>query len=141
MIRRDDAHELLAKYALGQVPTPRTYEMAMTGKTVNRADLCEAVYRKAGLSRTESATLVELVLREITDSLGRGEIVKLSSFGSFVVRNKAGRIGRNPKTGKEVLIPPRRVMVFKASPILKQRIKGASGSESAGRSGVEAFTK
>ena len=94
----------------------------MTGKTITRADLCEAVYQKVGLSRTESATLVELVLKEITDCLERGETVKLSSFGSFVVRKKGQRIGRNPKTGKEVPISPRRVMVFKPSAILKQRI-------------------
>src|SRR3981189_1420457 len=67
----------------------------MTGKTVTRADLCEAVYQKLGLSRTESATLVELVLKEITDCLERGETVKLSSFGSFVVRKKGQRVGRN----------------------------------------------
>src|SRR3569833_2811926 len=73
----------------------------MTGKTVTRADLCEAVYQKVGLSRTESAALVELVLGEITNCLERGETVKLSSFGSFVVRKKGQRIGRNPKTGKE----------------------------------------
>jgi len=95
---------------------------AMSGKTVTRADLCEAVYQKVGLSRTESATLVELVLKEITDCLERGETVKLSSFGSFVVRKKGQRVGRNPKTGKEVPISPRRVMVFKPSAILKQRI-------------------
>ena len=94
----------------------------MAGKTVTRADLCEAVYQKVGLSRTESATLVEMVLKEITDCLERGETVKLSSFGSFVVRKKGQRIGRNPKTGKEVPISPRRVMVFKPSAILKQRI-------------------
>jgi integration host factor subunit alpha len=91
-------------------------------KTITRADLCEAVYQKVGLSRTESATLVELVLKEITDCLERGETVKLSSFGSFVVRKKGQRVGRNPKTGKEVPISPRRVMVFKPSAILKQRI-------------------
>src|SRR6476646_8817605 len=103
----------------------------MTGKTVTRADLCEAVYQKVGLSRTESATLVELVLKEITDCLERGETVKLSSFGSFVVRKKGQRIGRNPKTGKEVPISPRRVMVFKPSAILKQRINGADVAEEA----------
>ena len=86
--------------------------------------MCEAVYQKVGLSRTESASLVELVLKEITDCLERGETVKLSSFGSFVVRKKGQRIGRNPKTGKEVPISPRRVMVFKPSAILKQRING-----------------
>ena len=94
----------------------------MSGKTVARADLSDAVYQKVGLSRTESATLVELVLKEITDCLERGETVKLSSFGSFVVRKKGQRIGRNPKTGEEVPIPPRRVMVFKPSDLLKQQI-------------------
>jgi len=94
----------------------------MGGKTVTRADLCEAVYKRVGLSRTESAALVESVLGEITDSIARGEAVKLSSFGSFVVREKGERVGRNPKTGEEVPISPRRVMVFKPSNVLKQRI-------------------
>lgn len=96
----------------------------MAGKTVTRADLCEAVYQKVGLSRTESAALVELVLKEITDCLAEGETVKLSSFGSFVVRSKGQRIGRNPKTGQEVPIEPRRVMVFKPSNILKAKVNG-----------------
>jgi len=95
-----------------------------TGKTVTRVDLCEAVYQKVGLSRTESSAFVELVLKEITDCLEKGETVKLSSFGSFMVRKKGQRIGRNPKTGTEVPISPRRVMVFKPSAILKQRING-----------------
>jgi integration host factor subunit alpha len=94
----------------------------MGGKTVTRADLCEAVYQKVGLSRTESAHLVELVLDEISASVVRGEAVKLSSFGSFIVRSKSQRVGRNPKTGEEVPISPRRVMVFKPSNVLKQRI-------------------
>src|SRR4029453_16318096 len=94
----------------------------MTGKTVTRADLCEAVYQKVGLSRTESAALGELVLKEITDFLERGETAKFLWLGSFVVRKKGQQIGRNPKTGKEVPISPRRVMVFKPSAILKQRI-------------------
>src|SRR5258708_27383390 len=98
----------------------------MTEKTVRRAALCEASHQKTGLSRTESAALVELVLNEITDCLERGENVKLSSFGSFVVRKKGQRIGRNPKTGTEGPISPRRVMVFKPSAILKQRINGHS---------------
>src|ERR1700751_324292 len=93
-----------------------------TVKTVTRVDLCEAVYQKVGLSRTESSAFVELVLKEITDCLEKGETVKLSSFGSFMVRKKGQRIGRNPKTGTEVPISPRRVMVFKPSAILKQRI-------------------
>ncbi len=97
----------------------------MTGKTVTRADLCEAVYQAVGLSRTESADLVELVLDEISGRIVAGEAVKLSSFGSFIVRNKGERIGRNPKTGEEVPISPRRVMVFKPSNVLKQRINQA----------------
>jgi integration host factor subunit alpha len=97
----------------------------MGGKTVTRADLCEAVYQKVGLSRTESANLVETFLKEVTDCVVRGEPVKLSSFGSFVVRQKGERIGRNPKTGEEVPISPRRVMVFKPSNVLKQKINDA----------------
>ena len=100
-------------------------------KTVTRADLCEAVYDRVGLSRTESAALVELVLKEITDCLERGETVKLSSFGSFIVRHKGQRVGRNPKTGTEVPISPRRVMVFKPSAILKQRINTAPADKAA----------
>src|SRR5260370_38908777 len=96
-------------------------------KTITRMDLIEAVYRRVGLSRMESAALFELVLKEITDCLERGETVKLSSFGSFMVRKKRQRIGRNPKTGKEVLISPRKVMVFKPSAIVKQRINAESG--------------
>ena len=96
----------------------------MSGRTVTRADLCEAVYQKVGLSRAESSELVEMVLQEISDCLARGEAVKLSSFGSFLVRSKGQRMGRNPKTGEEVPIEPRRVMVFKPSAILKQRING-----------------
>ena len=98
----------------------------MSGKTVTRADLSGAVYQKVGLSRTESASLVEMVLKEITDCLERRETVKLSSFGSFVVKGKGQRVGRNPKTGKEMPISPRRVMVFKPSAILKQRINDDS---------------
>jgi len=96
----------------------------MTTKTVTRADLSEAVYQKVGLSRTESAALVETVLDEIADTLEKGEVVKLSSFGSFVVRGKGQRVGRNPKSGQEVPIPPRKVLVFKPSNILKGRING-----------------
>ncbi len=86
--------------------------------------MSEAVYQRVGLSRTESAALVELVLKELSDCLANGETVKLSSFGSFVVRSKGERIGRNPKTGIEVPIEPRRVMVLKPSNILKARING-----------------
>ncbi len=101
----------------------------MSGKTITRADLSEAVYKRVGLSRTESAALVETVLGHITDCVVRGEPVKLSSFGSFIVRSKGERVGRNPKTGEEVPISPRRVLVFKASNVLKQKINGAAGDE------------
>ena len=102
-------------------------EELMAGQTITRADLCEAVYQKIGLSRTESSKLVEAVLDEICDAVARGENVKLSSFGSFVVRDKGERIGRNPKTGVEVPIEPRRVMVFKPSNVMKARINGLNG--------------
>ena len=99
----------------------------MAGQTVTRADLCEAVYQKIGLSRTESSKLVDGVLDEIFDAVAGGENVELSSFGSFVVRDKGERIGRNPKTGVEVPIEPRRVMVFKPSNVMKARINGQTG--------------
>jgi len=94
----------------------------MTDKTVTRAHLSEAVYQEVGLSRNESAELVEHVLEEIAQSLIRGETVKLSSFGTFTGRQKGGRVGRNPKTGQEVPIAPRRVLVFRPSHVLKDYI-------------------
>jgi integration host factor subunit alpha len=94
----------------------------MGSRTLTRADLAEAVVRKIGLPRNESQELVELVLGEISLTLARGENVKLSSFGSFGVRDKGQRIGRNPKTGQEVPITPRRVLVFRPSNIMKDRI-------------------
>jgi integration host factor subunit alpha len=103
----------------------------MVRKTITRADLCDAVYQTVAVSRTESAALVELVLREISDCLTRGETVKLATFGSFVVREKARSVGRNPKTGKEVAIPAHRVLVFRPSPVLKRRVK-SSGHPDAG---------
>ncbi|MDX1710337.1 MAG: integration host factor subunit alpha [Rhodovibrionaceae bacterium] len=100
----------------------------MAGATVTRADLSEAVYQEVGLSRNESADLVESVLQEISDALVQGDTVKISSFGSFSVRQKGQRIGRNPKTGEEVPILPRRVLVFRASHVLKDRINDNSAS-------------
>jgi integration host factor subunit alpha len=97
----------------------------MTGKTLTRADLAEAVYREVGLSRQESSDLVQSVLGLVSDTLADGESVKLSSFGSFLLRDKRGRVGRNPKTGVEVPIEPRRVLVFKPSQVLKDRIDGS----------------
>ena len=100
----------------------------MSGKTITRAYLSEAVYQEVGLSRNESADLLESVLSEITEALTRGETVKLSSFGSFSIRQKGRRIGRNPKTGEEVPILPRRVLVFRPSQVLKSRInRGLDG--------------
>ena len=94
-------------------------------KTMTRADLAEAVYRNIGLSRNESSDLVEAVLEEICVCLENGEEVKLSSFGTFSVQTKRERIGRNPKTGVEAVITPRRVLSFRASHILKDRVDGA----------------
>lgn len=96
----------------------------MASKTITRADLAEAVYEQVGLSRNESSDLVETLLNEIAAALVKGDHVKISSFGSFSVRSKKERIGRNPKTGVEVPIKPRRVLVFKASHVLKDRING-----------------
>jgi integration host factor subunit alpha len=96
----------------------------MSGKTVTRTELSGAVYQKVGLSRAESARLVEQVLGEICDSLIAGKAVKLSGFGNFVVRSKGERVGRNPKTGIEVPIEKRRVMVFKPSNVLKAHTNG-----------------
>jgi integration host factor subunit alpha len=105
--------------------------ITLSSKTLTRADLAEAVYKRIGLSRSESAALVELMLNEISAAVERGENVKLSSFGSFIVRSKGERIGRNPKTGIEVPITPRRVMVFKASNVLKGRINGIEMADEA----------
>jgi integration host factor subunit alpha len=105
------------------VPARRRTEASVSA-TVTRVDLAEAVYRRVGLSRKESAALVEMVLSEIVDKLAIGETVKLSSFGSFVVRDKGERIGRNPKTGVEVPIMQRRVLVFKPSNVLKAHMNG-----------------
>ena len=94
----------------------------MTDKTVTRMDLSEAVFREVGLSRNESAQLVERVLDHMSDALVRGEQVKISSFGTFSVRDKAARMGRNPKTGEEVPINPRRVLTFRPSHLMKDRV-------------------
>ena len=123
----------------------------MEGRTITRADLSESVFQEVGLSRNESSDLVETILSEVVDALlrraaafciasryegfglpalealARGESVKISSFGSFTVRDKGQRVGRNPKTGQEVPILPRRVLVFRASNVLKSLINGAPG--------------
>ena len=90
--------------------------------TLTRADLADVVHRKLGLSRAESAQFVERVLHHMCHALSEGENVKISGFGSFILRDKGERIGRNPKTGVEVAIAPRRVMTFRASQIMRDRI-------------------
>lgn len=94
----------------------------MSNKTLTRMDLAEAVHEEVGLSRNESADLVEAVLQHISDALVRGESVKISSFGTFSIREKSERIGRNPKTGEEVPIHPRRVLSFRSSHLMKDRV-------------------
>ena len=98
----------------------------MAAKTLTRADLTEAVFNAVGMSRNELAQMVEDILEEMSAALGHGETVKLSSFGTFQVRHKAQRIGRNPKTGDEVPIAPRRVLVFRPSHVLKAQINGGN---------------
>ncbi|HHB81224.1 MAG TPA: integration host factor subunit alpha [Aliiroseovarius sp.] len=94
----------------------------MSGNTLTRMDLGEAVFREVGLSRNESAQLVESVLKHMSDALVDGESVKISSFGTFSVRDKNERIGRNPKTGEEVPIQARRVLTFRPSHLMKERV-------------------
>ena len=94
----------------------------MSKNTITRSDLAESVFHEIGLSRAESAMLVEQVLDAISDALVAGSNVKLSSFGSFILRQKSGRMGRNPKTGQEVPIDSRRVLTFRASQLMRDRI-------------------
>lgn len=94
----------------------------MSTNTVTRSDLTDAVYRELGLSRTESAHLVESIIEHVISALLKGETVKIAGFGTFSLRDKSERIGRNPKTGDEVPITPRRVLVFKPSLVLKDRV-------------------
>jgi len=98
----------------------------MSGNTLTRMDLSEAVFREVGLSRNESAQLVEAVIQHMSDALVAGEQVKISSFGTFSIREKNQRMGRNPKTGEEVPISPRRVLSFRPSHLMKERV--ASGN-------------
>jgi len=100
----------------------------MAGNTATRSDLSEAVYREIGLSRHESAEMVESILGHISNALVGGDTVKISSFGTFSVRDKGPRMGRNPKTGEEVPIPPRRVLVFRPSHIMKERVNAGDKS-------------
>ncbi|AHE51751.1 integration host factor subunit alpha [Sphingomonas sanxanigenens] len=94
----------------------------MVAGTLTRADLAEALHREVGLSRTESSAIVEQILSHMCDALASGQNVKISGFGSFLLRDKGERIGRNPKTGVEVPIAPRRVLTFRASQMMRDRI-------------------
>ena len=98
--------------------------MNTTG-TLTRADLAETLHNEIGLSRADSATVVEQILRHMCESLSKGDNVKISGFGTFVLRDKGERIGRNPKTGVEVPIAPRRVLTFRASQMMRERIVAA----------------
>ena len=108
----------------------------MARQTITRSQLSEAVYQEVGLSRNESAELLESILSKISETLSNEESVKISSFGSFSVRRKGQRIGRNPKTGEEVPILPRKVLVFRPSQVLKSQISGAT-VDSAGLDEIE----
>jgi integration host factor subunit alpha len=94
----------------------------MSEKTLTRMDLSEAVFREVGLSRNDSANLVESVLSQVSNALAAGDTVKISSFGTFSIRDKTARVGRNPKTGDEVPISPRRVLTFRPSHLMKDRV-------------------
>ncbi|WP_107495859.1 integration host factor subunit alpha [Thalassobius sp. I31.1] len=100
----------------------------MSTNTLTRMDLNEAVFSEVGLSRNESSELVETILQKISDALVEGESVKISSFGTFSVRDKSARVGRNPKTGEEVPIHPRRVMTFRPSHLMKSRVERGGNS-------------
>ena len=96
--------------------------------TLTRADLAEALHREVGLSRADSAKIVEQILHDMCEALSTGENVKISGFGTFVLRDKGERVGRNPKTGVEVPIAPRRVLTFRASQTVRDRIsEGQAG--------------
>jgi integration host factor subunit alpha len=95
-----------------------------SNETLTRAAIAEAIHHKLGLSRAESLTMVESILQHMCGALSKGENVKISGFGTFLLRDKGERVGRNPKTGVEVPITPRRVMTFRASQMLKDRISG-----------------
>ena len=98
----------------------------MTEQTLTRMDLADAIFEEVGLSRNESSEIVDSILNHVSDALVRGENVKISSFGTFNIRDKNARVGRNPKTGEEVPISPRRVLSFRPSQTMKDRV--AEGS-------------
>lgn len=98
----------------------------MSADTLTRADLADAIRREVGLSGNDSAKLVDQILGAMGDALAKGDNMKLSGFGTFLLRDKNARLGRNPKTGVEVPIAPRRVLTFRASNMLRDRIAASS---------------
>ena len=100
-----------------------TYPVVFEGP-VTKADIIESVYEKVGFSKKEAADIVEMVFDTIKETLERGEKIKISGFGNFVVRDKNSRVGRNPQTGKEITISARRVLTFKPSQVLKNVLNG-----------------
>jgi integration host factor subunit alpha len=101
---------------------PREY-----GGIVTKAELIEAVYSKVGISKKESADLVEMIFDTMKDTLSKGEKIKISGFGNFVVREKRSRMGRNPQTGESMEISARRVLTFRPSQVLKNDLNGGEG--------------
>jgi integration host factor subunit alpha len=110
------------EFKMADLGIARVIKDADGGATLTRADLSDVVHRRLGLSRAESASLVERVLHHMCHDLSQGQNVKISGFGTFILRDKGQRVGRNPKTGIEVPIAPRRVMTFRASQIMRDRI-------------------
>lgn len=94
----------------------------MSQRTITRADLCDALMRKTGASRLQVGVFLQALLDELEVAVARGEVVKIARFGNFQVRSKKQRVGRNPKTGQQVPITPRRVVTFRPSQVLRQRI-------------------
>jgi len=110
------------RISMADLGIARVTNNADSANTLTRADLADVVHRRLGLSRAESAGLVERVLHHMCHALSDGKNVKVSGFGTFILRDKGQRVGRNPKTGIEVPIAPRRVMTFRASQIMRDRI-------------------
>jgi integration host factor subunit alpha len=100
--------------------TPTNFNSSVVGKTLTKAEFVEAVYSRVGLSRRDSADIIELLFESMKETLARGEAVKISGFGNFVVRDKKARVGRNPQTGRDIEISARRVLTFKPSQVLKE---------------------
>ena len=105
--------------------TPMSSSSDALGKTLTKADFVESIYSTVGgLSRRDAADIVELLFEAMKETLARGEAVKISGFGNFLVRDKKARVGRNPQTGRDIEISARRVLTFKPSQVLKDQLNG-----------------